>query len=233
MLHVFVALIIFAAPVTLVEAQSRPVDLISIYKKNTLFDISPDGNLLLLYGASAPKKETKNNSVIEWKPKRGEDHFDMLRVVEWASGREVASIHVHDVPGAAHFTADGKQVCYQAQKEEKSWDYVSGQMSICTVDSEQSAYPGSGEKYVSPDGKFIAETSRENVRQVLLWTYVRGVVTIADRSTGEKFTVPHPTVREPLDWPLTGYVYSVSLTPDNQHVITSYESDTYVWRIKS
>lgn len=213
------------------QAQQGKVELISKFKHNTLMDISPDGSLLLLYGGSTPKKEVKAG-VVEWKMKRGDDHFDILRVVEWQSGRELAAIHAHRVPGAAHFTGDGKQVCYLAEKEKSLWDYTSGQTGTCTPDREQGAYRGSDQKYQSPDGKLMLETVKENVRQFLVWTYVRGVVTIANRSTGENLTVPHPTVREPLDWPLTGYVYSAGFTPDNQHLITSYENDTYIWRLK-
>lgn len=156
----------------------------------------------------------------------------MNRVVEWASGRELGSIHAHIVPSAARFTEGAKQVCYQEGNENKLWDYKSGQVRSCPTEPKQGAYRGSDQRYDSLDGKFVAEPSNETVREILLLTYVRGVVTIADRSSGEKHVVLHPTVREPYDWPLTGYVYSVSFTPDNEHLITSYEHDAYIWRIK-
>ena len=240
-LNALVVLIVSSAFLLPCHAQKPPakgaeriqVELVSKYLKNTLFDVSQDGNLLLLYGASTPKKDVKLGGVTEWKPKRGEQYFDILSVVEWASGRELRSIHVHTAPGVARFIEGAKQVCYREENENKLWDYVSGRVSACTVEPKPGAYRGSGQKYHSPDGKFVAETSKEQVREILFLTYVRGVVTIYDHSTGEKFgAVPHPTVNEPYDWPLTGYVYSVAFTPDNQHLITSYENDTYIWRIR-
>jgi len=215
------------------DAQKVQVELVSKYEKNTLFNVSPDGNLILLYGASTPKRDLKSGGVTEWETKRGEEYFDLLRVVEWASGRELGTIHVHTVPSAAHFTEGAKQVCYREGKENKLWDYVSGRLSACPTEPKRGAYRGSDQKYDSPDGKFMAEPSKEKVQEILMLTYVRGVVTIYKRSTGEKIgAVPHPTVREPYDWPLTGYVYSVAFTPDNQYLMTSYEHDTYIWRIK-
>lgn len=239
MLYALVTLMVSSTCLVPCLAQNQPakggqrIELVSKYKKNTVFDVSTDGNLLLLYGASTPKKEVKSGAVTEWKHKRGEKQFDLLRVVEWASGRELGSIHVHIVPSAARFTEGAKQICYREEDKNKLWDYASGQVSACTVEPKKGAYSGSGQKYDSPDGKFVAETSKETVREVLFLTYVRGVVTISDKSKSEKIGAAlHPTVREPYDWPLTGYVYSVAITPDNQHLITSYEHDTYVWRIK-
>lgn len=240
MLYALVTLIVSSTFLLPCPAQNQPAkraqrtqsELVSKYKKNTLFDVSPDGNLLLLYGASTPKKDVKLSGVTEWQHKRSEEYFDLLRVVEWASGRELGNIHVHVVPSAARFTDGTKKICYREENKNKLWDYMSGQESACAVEPKPGAYRGSGQKYESPDGKFVAETSKELVQEILFLTYVRGVVTIADHSTGEKLgRVLHPTVQEPYDWPLTGYIYSVAFTPDNQHLITSYENDTYIWRI--
>ena len=215
------------------DSQKIQFELVSKYKENTLFDVSSDGNLILLYGASTPKKDAKSGGVTVWNHKRGDEYFDILRVVEWASGRELGSIHIHKVPGAARFSEGAKQICYREEKENKLWDYISGRVSACPAEPKRAAYKGSDQKYDSPDGKFVAETSKETVREIILLTYVRGIVTIHNRNTGERIgSVLHPTVREPYDWPLTGYVYSVAFTPDNQHLITSYEGDTYIWRIK-
>lgn len=228
-------------PVLSCRVQGRPaqgtqkvqVELVSKYERSTLFDVSPDGSLVLLYGANTPTKEVKSGGVTEWGLKRGEEYFDMLRVVEWASGRELASIHLHTVPSAARFAGGAGQVCYREAKENRSWDYTSGRLSACPTEPKQEAYRGSGQKYGSPDGRFVAEPSKETVREILLLTYVRGVVTIRDRSTGEEMGAAlHPTVREPYDWPLTGFVYSVAFTPDNRRLITSYEHDTFIWRVK-
>ena len=215
------------------DSQKRQFELVSKYKENTLFDVSTDGNLILLYGARTPTREAKSGGVTVWNHKRGDEDFDILRVVEWASGRELGSIHVHSVPGAARFTEGAKEICYQEENENKLWDYKSGRLSACRTVPTQAAYKGSDQKYDSPDGKFVAELSKETVREIILLTYVRGVVTILNRNTGERIgSVPHPTVREPYDWPLTGYIYSVAFTPDNQHLITSYEHDTYIWLIR-
>jgi len=223
------------------HTQRVQFELLTRYKKNTLFDVSPDGSLILLYGASTPKKDVKFGGVTEWKPKPGEEYLDMLRVVEWASGRELGRLHVHEVSLAARFVGGSKQVCYQIQqpkigselweKKNVSWHYTSGQVSACLSEPEKGAYIGSDQKYESPDRKFVAETSKEKVREILTLSYVRGVVTIYDKSKGEKIsTVLHPTVREPYDWPLTGYIYSVAITSDGEYLLTSYEGDTYIWR---
>jgi hypothetical protein len=76
-------------------AQERPAEVtgkirtepFARYTGNSPLDVSPDGRLLLFFGASTPYKEVKPSGVTEWKPKRGEQYSDMLRVVEWASGR--------------------------------------------------------------------------------------------------------------------------------------------------
>jgi len=219
---------------SLAAINSPPVqpELVSKYRKTTLFDVSADGVVILVYGASTPKNK-KSGGVTVWSPKQGDKTFDMLRVVEWASGRELGKLHAHTVPSAARFTEGGNRVCYREGTENRLWDYATGQISTCSAEPKRTAYRGSSQTYDSPDGRFVAEPSKETVREVFLLTYVRGVVTVSDRNTGEPYaTVVHPTVREAYDWPLTGYVYSVAFTPDNQHLITSYESDTYVWRLK-
>jgi hypothetical protein len=252
LLNALVLLIVFLTFLPLCQAQSQEAkdgqtvqfELVAKYKKNTLFDVSPDGNLVLLYGASTPKKDVKSGGVTEWKQKRGEKYLDILRVVEWASGRELGSLHVHAGPLAARFVGGSTQICYQIQEPKKGselwdkknilWDYASGQVSACLSEPNKGAYIGSDRKYESPEGKFVAETSKEKVREVLTLTYVRGVVTIFDKRKGEKIgAVQHPTVREPYDWPLTGYVYSVAITSDGKHLMTSYEGDTYIWHSKS
>ena len=216
------------------DSQKFQPELVSKYRKTTLFDVSPDGVLILVYGASTPEKRKKSGGVTEWTQKQGDKIFDFLRVVEWESGREIGKIHAHIVPSAAHFTEGGDRVCYREGTENKLWHYRTGQISSCPAEPKRAAYRGSGQTYDSPDGRLVAEPSKETVREIFLLTYVRGVVTVSDRSTSEKnATVVHPTVREPYDWPLTGFVYSVGFTPDNQHLITSYESDTYVWRLNS
>jgi WD40 repeat protein len=214
------------------NGQQADVKLIAKYRQTTLFDVSSDGHLILLYGASTPRKDVKSGGMSQWEPKRGETYFDLLRVVEWESGRELSSIHVHKVPSAARFVEGATQICYRAQKDNNLWDYVSGHQSVCPNEPQNGAYRGSDKKYDSLDCKYVAETSKERVREVLLLLYVRGVVTIFDRESKEKVgVVLHPTIREPYDWPLAGYVYSVAFTPDNKYLVTSYEHDTYVWRI--
>ena len=240
LLKVLVALIASTTLLTSSHAQSPAAnnsqkfqpELVSKYRKTTLFDVSPDGVLILVYGASTPKNK-KSGGVIEWGLKPGDKTFDILRVVEWASGRELGKVHAHTVPSAARFTEGGNRVCYLEGTENRLWDYKTGQITSCPTEPKRAAYRGSGQTYDSPDGRFVAEASKETVREIFLLTYVRGVVTVSDRNTGEPSgTAIHPTVREPYDWPLTGYVYSVAFTPDSQHLITSYENDTYVWRLK-
>ncbi|MFN2492306.1 MAG: hypothetical protein ABR501_05410 [Pyrinomonadaceae bacterium] len=214
------------------KAQPAQIQLVSRYKKNTLVDISADGKLLLLYGASTPKKTLKPGGVQEWQPKRDEKYFDLLRIVEWASGRELAALHLHIVPNVARFTGDVNQICFREENKNRLWNYVSGKVTPCDFEPEKAAYRGSSQKYASPDGKLLGETSKKQVREILFLRYVRGVVNVANAATGEKLgEVLHPTVNEPYDWPLTGYVYSVGFTPDNRHLVTSYEDDTYVWRL--
>lgn len=219
-------------------------ELVAKYKRNTLFDVSPEGNLILLYGASAPKKDEKSGGITEWRPKRGEEYFDMLRVVDWASGHELGSLHVHAIPQAARFIGGSKQICYQIQEPKKGsklwekkyllWDYASGQVTDSLSEPKKGAYIGSDRKYESPDGKFAAETSKETTREILTLKYVHGVVTIYDKNNGKMIgMVQHPTVREPYDWPLTGYIYSVAITSDGKYLMTSYEGDTYIWYSKS
>jgi hypothetical protein len=225
------------------DKQKTQAELAAKYKKNTLYDISPDGSMMLMYGASTPKKEVKSGGVTEWLPQRGEEFFDMLRVVELATGRERGRVHVHVPPVAARFVGTTKQVCYQIVQDNQEtkqvetlnrlWDYTSGKLGVCPAPPEKGAYGGSEGKYDSTDGKLAAETSRETVREFLAWKYVRGVVTIYDRGTGERIgVVVHQTVREPYDWPLSGYVYSVAFSPDGKRLMTSYEEDTYIWDIK-
>jgi hypothetical protein len=246
-LNALICLLFFSTPSFTCQAQEVVNDtqkiqfeLLTKYKKNTLFDVSLEGNLMLLYGAPTPKKDEKSGGITEWRPKRGEEYFDILRVVDWASGQELGTLHVHAVPLAARFIGGSKQVCYQIQEPKKGsqlwekknvlWDYASGQVSACLSEPKRGAYLGSDRKYESPHGKFAAETSKERVREVLTLEYVHGVVTIYDKSKGKKIgAVQHPTVREPYDWPLTGYVYSVAITADGKHLMTSYEGDTYIW----
>lgn len=216
-------------------------ELLVRFKDNNLFDISSDGRLLILYGVLTPKKG-RFEKAVEWKAKSGDKMFDNLRVVEWSNGKDLASIHVHTPPTAARVLSDGG-VCYRVNIEigdKKTshqnifWDYSVNKTSKSTCSSEpvNKAYRGSNEKYESDAGRFVAVTTREKVKQFLLWSYVRGVVTVERKAGGQKVSIAnHPTVKEPLDWPLTGYVYSVAFDKEGKHLITSYEGDTYVWKL--
>ena len=125
------------------NGQQADVKLIAKYRQTTLFDVSSDGHLILLYGASTPRKDVKSGGMSQWEPKRGETYFDLLRVVEWESGRELSSIHVHKVPSAARFVEGATQICYRAQKDNNLWDYVSGHQSVCPNEPQNGAYRGS------------------------------------------------------------------------------------------
>ncbi len=110
------------------------------YKRNILQDISADGRLLLFYQTGAPTRSyTIPLGGGQASANQPPSTDDVLRVVERASGREVAQIKVGFFPEGAQFIPDTQQVFYKEPSggskpgwRFKTWNFSTGEAKACS-----------------------------------------------------------------------------------------------------
>lgn len=120
---------------------TKSLKLVATYKRNSLQEISEDGNLLLFYESSKPVRtytipldggrSSANQPDVE---------TDVLRVVERASGREASRVRVGFFPGDVQFIPGTQRVFYTEPKHVgarlewriKIWDLANGEARECS-----------------------------------------------------------------------------------------------------
>lgn len=117
---------------------TKALKLVAEYPRNFLKHVSPDGRLVLFYQTSTPVR-TWSFDGRSIKADQPEVYDDILRVVEFKTGHEVARIRVSFSPTQTQFIRGTQHVFYNElvtnEKPHtvfKLWDFRTGVTSVCS-----------------------------------------------------------------------------------------------------
>jgi hypothetical protein len=121
------------------RGETGTMKLVAEYKKNSLEDVSSDGQLLLFYQSGKPVRTfSLPLGGGKGKTDQQESYNDVLRVVDRESGREIGRTGVRFYPSHEQFIPGTRQVFYSEPKpdpevgeEYKLWDPNSGRTQMC------------------------------------------------------------------------------------------------------
>jgi hypothetical protein len=122
-----------------VIGQSGKIQLIQVFEfqHNNLSDISADGKLLLFYQTKVPVRSYTLRPGKPIEPNQPEKFDDVLRVVDFATKREVAVVGVNFFPSDARFVPEIKLIFYKEPRKPRThsfklWNYLERQVTECS-----------------------------------------------------------------------------------------------------